>query len=473
MSSISGKGTTALLAEWVAGFRLGDASEAVVDRMKGLVLDHLRVVTVGARMPWSRAARRLALELGGTGTSTLLLYGDRLDAARAAFVNGAFAHACDLDDTHVGSMHHPGASVLPAVLAMAEREDSGGRELLEAAICGYEASLRIGLAVQPSLFGRGFMGTSTCGALGAALAVGKLLHFGSEDLTGALGAAAHYAGGLAQCYKSGSVIKRINGARAAESGTIAALLTREGIWGPRDILEGEAGFFRAFSDESDPTRVTADLGRDYRLMEVSTKIHAGAGRLQASADAGLSLGAEHGLTPGQVLDVEVGIPKVIQGRLTQADPPDLQSAQLSVPFSLAMALTLGRLRGSQAAIRREDYETALASPEVRALSRRVRCVLDPEVEAGTNTEEVPSRVTLRLADGRVFVARVEHPRGSPHCRMAWDELRALFQDTVAEALPAEAITKVVDLVVGLDGGARPREIPAAMAAAPGWLERDR
>ena len=106
--------TTAVLAEWAANFRLEDAPEAVVGRMKALVLDLLRVVAVGSRLPWSRAARRMALQLGGNGTSTVLLYGDRLDAARAAFVNGAFAHACDLDDTHVGSMHHPGASVLPA-----------------------------------------------------------------------------------------------------------------------------------------------------------------------------------------------------------------------------------------------------------------------------------------------------------------------------------------------------------------------
>ncbi len=473
MSASIGKGTTIFLAEWVAGFRLEDAPEIVVDRMKALVLDFLRVVTVGARMPWSRSVRRLALELGGTGTSTLLLYGDRLDAARAAFVNGTFAHACDLDDTHVGSMHHPGSSILPAVLAMSEREDAAGTEFLEAAICGYEASLRIGLAVQPGQFQRGFMATPTCGALGAALAVGKLLNFGPEDLAGAVGAAASYAGGLAQFYKSGSFIKRINGAKAAESGTIAALLTREGIWGPRDILEGEAGFFRAFSDQSDPTRVTCDLGRDYRLMEVSTKIHAGAGRLQASADAGLSLGAEYSLTPEQIVDVEVGIPKVIQGRLTQADPPDLQSAQMSVPFSLAMALTLGRLRGSQAALRREDYEDALASPVVRALSSRVHCVLNPEIEAGTNTEEVPSRVTLRLVDGRVLVARVEHPRGSPHRRMDWGELQALFQNTVNEALPPTVVAKVVDLVAGLDGGSHPREITAAMVSDSGWLERDR
>jgi len=466
------RGTTAVLAEWAAGFRLEHAPDPVVQRMKALVLDHLRVVAVGAPLPWSRAARRLALQLGGTGSSSLLLSGDRIDAARAAFVNGAYAHACDLDDTHVGSMHHAGASVLPAVIAIAEREDSGGRALLEAAICGYEASLRIGLATQPSLFQRGFMATPTCGALGAALAAGKLLGLDAGDLAGALGAAGAYAGGLAQFYHSGGITKRLNGARGAESGVMAALLVREGIWGPRDILEGEAGFFRAFSDKADPQKVTGDLGRGYRLMEVSTKVHAGAGRLQASVDAGLALGAEHGLVPEQIADVEVGIPRVIQGRLTHLDPPDLQSAQLSVPFSLAMALALGSTRGAQAALRREDYEAALVQPAVRALSGRVRCVLDPEIEAGTNTEEVPSRVSILLADGRAFVARVAHPRGSPHRVMSWNELSALFKDTVADALTPEAQARVLSLVDRLDRDSRAREITSAFVAPPGWLDRD-
>lgn len=470
MSADSIEPTTAVLAEWAASFTLHDAPGEAVERMKALVLDFLRVVTVGARLPWSRSARRLALELGGRGTSTVLLAGDQLDAARAAFVNGAYAHACDLDDTHVGSMHHPGASILPAVLAVAEKIDADGRALLEAAICGYEASLRIGLAVQPSLFQRGFMSTPTCGALGAALAVGKLLRFGAQDLAGALGAASSYAGGLAQFYKSGSVIKRINGAKAAESGVIAALLTEGGIWGPRDILEGESGFFRAFSDRHDARLVTGDLGRGYRLMQVSTKIHAGAGRLQATVDAGLALGAEHRLTPEQIADVEVGIPEVIQGKLTQAAPPDLQSAQLSVPFSLALALTLGLPRGPRAALRREDYESALTSSAVRSLSSRVRCVVDDEIEAGTNSEEVPSRVAVKLADGRMLTERVAHPRGSPHRRMAWDELHALFEDGVADALPPGAVAKVVDLVAALDRKSRVRDIAAAFVAVPGWLE---
>ena len=467
---MANKATTAVLAEWAAGFRLDDAPDVVVERMKALVLDLFRVVAVGARLPWSRAARRLAIDLGGNGRSSILLSGVQLDAARAAFVNGAYAHACDLDDTHVGSMHHAGASILPAVLAIAESEGSSGRALLEAAIIGYEASLRIGLATQPSLFQRGFMATPTVGALGAALAVGKLLGFGAEDLAGALGAAGAYAGGLAQFYHSGSYIKRLNGARGAESGVMAALLTRSGIWGPRDILEGEAGFFRAFAEKSDPSRVTGDLGSGYRLMEVSTKIHAGAGRLQASVDAGLALGFAHGLSPAAIADVEVGIPKVIQGRLTQLQPPDLQSAQLSVPFSLAMALALGRARGAQAAIRREDYEAALVSEDIRALSGRVRCVLDPEVEAGTNTEEVPSRVSIRSADGRVFTERVAHPRGSPHRRMSWDELSALFRDTVAEALPADRLRDVLDLVAGLDEGASPRQMISRFVAHPDWVD---
>ena len=455
---------TALLAEWAAGFRLEDAPQAVVDRMKALVLDLLRVVAVGARLPWSQSARRLALELGGNGTSTVLLFGDRLDAARAAFVNGAFAHACDLDDTHVGSMHHAGASMLPAVLAIAEKEDASGRALLEAAIFGYEASLRIGLATQPSLFQRGFMATPTCGTFGAALAVGKLLRFSPRTSRARSARRVPTRAGSPSSTNRALSSSASTARAAAESGVMAALLTKEGIWGPRDILEGEAGFFRAFAEKSDPTQVTGDLGREYRLMEVSTKIHAGAGRLQASVDAGLSLSAEHDLTPEQIVDVEVGIPKVIEGRLTQGDPPDLQSAQLSVPFSLAMALAFGRTRGARAAIRREDYEIALVSPEVRALSSRVRCVVDPEIEAATNTEEVPARVTLKLADGRELVARVEHPRGSPHRRMTWDELRALFQDTVGDALPPEGIANVLDLVAGLDRDSRPREITAAFVA---------
>lgn len=464
--------TTRMLAEWAAQFRLEQAPDEVVERMKALVLDLLRVTAVGARLPWSRAARKLNLALGGNGTSSLLLCGSRLDAARAAYVNGAYAHACDLDDTHVGSMHHAGASVLPAVLAVAEQEDSDGRALLEAAIVGYEASLRIGLATQPALFHRGFMATPTCGALGAAIAAGKLLGFTADDLAGALGAAGAYAGGLAQFYHSGGVTKRLNGALGAESGVMAALLTREGIWGPHDILEGEAGFFNAFSGRYDATKVTGDLGQDFRLMEVSTKIHAGAGRLQASVDAGLALGAKLQLTPDRISDVEVGIPQVIQGRLTQLDPPDLQAAQLSVPFSLAMALALGSSRGSQAALRRGDYERALRDPAIKTLSARVRCMVDPEIEAGTNTEEVPSRVTIALTDGSTHTAREPHPRGSPHRRMRWDELSALFRDTIGDALPESATARILDLVAALDRGSRPREILTLFVAAPGWLNRD-
>src|SRR5258706_6918708 len=219
-----GSGATGVLAKWPANFRLEDAPQVVIDRMKAVVLDFLRVVAVGARLPWSRSARRLALNLGGNGTSSVLLFGDRLDAARAAFVNGAYAHACDLDDTHVGSMHHPGASVLPAVLAIAERDNPDGRAVLEAAICGYEASLRIGLATQPYMFQRGFMATPTCGTLGAALAVAKLLKFDAQDMAGALGAASSYAGGLAQFYQSGSFIKRINGGGGAASARQRAVL---------------------------------------------------------------------------------------------------------------------------------------------------------------------------------------------------------------------------------------------------------
>jgi 2-methylcitrate dehydratase PrpD len=363
-------------------------------------------------------------------------------------------------------MHHSGAAVLPAILALAEKDNASGRALLEAAIVGYEACLRIGLAVQPQLFQKGFLATATVGPLGAGLACGKLMGFKAEDLAGTLGSAATYAGGLAQFYKSGSVIKRVNAGKAAECGVIAALLVKDGIWGPRDILEGTAaGFFRAFSDAPRPEQVTGDLGRGYRLMEVSTKVHAGAGRLQATNDAGLALASAHRLTPAQITDVEVGIPKVIQGMLTKNDPHDMQSAMLSVPFSLAMALALGRARGPVAGITPTDYDDLIDDREVRALSLRVRCVVDPEIEAKTNSEEVPSRVTIRLADGRTLEERVDHPRGSPHRPMSWEETAALFRDTVAGDLSQRSIERVLSVVAGLDRESTARDIAAAFRTA--------
>ncbi len=458
---------TLALATWAAGFRLEHAPVEVVDRMKLLVLDFFRVVAVGAGLPWSRGARNLMLELGGNGTSTVLLYGDRLDASRAAFVNGAFAHACDLDDTHVGSMHHAGASILPAVFAMAERTQASGKQVLEAAICGYEASLRIGLAVAPSAFHRGFMPTSSSGVLGAAIAAGKLLDFQAQEMAGALGAAANFAGGLAQFYKSGSTIKRINGGHAAESGVVAALLTRHGISGPTDILEGESGFFRAFADQFDASHIEAALGQEFRLMEVSTKVHAGAGRLQATTDAGLALASEHQFTADQIVDIEAAIPKVIQGRLTHASPQDMQSAQMSVPFALAIALTIGSRRGANAGLRPDDYELGLASSEIQALAVRVRCVLDDEIERATTSEEVPAKVTVRLADGRLLTARVAHPRGSPKRRMSMDEVRALFCDTAAPLLPDAQIARVTELVTDLDRIERAEELVTAFTSPPG------
>jgi 2-methylcitrate dehydratase PrpD len=130
-----------------------------------------------------------------------------------------------------------------------------------------------------------------------------------------------------------------------------------------------------------------------------------------------------------------------------------------------MALSLGRTRGAQAGIRPGDYDAALADPAVRALSMRVRCVVDPEIEAKTNTEEVPSRVTIKLADGRKLEAKVDHPRGSPHRPMAWGEISELFRATVAGTLPEPSIGKVIDIVAGLDGKSTAREITAAFVAA--------
>ena len=194
-------------------------------------------------------------------------------------------------------MLHPGAATWAAALAVAEHVDASGPEVLAAVVAGYETIIRIGLAVQPSHFKRGFQSTGTCDGFGTAAAAGRLLFPGkdaAERIVEALGLAGGYPSGIAQFYFSGSSAKRIQAAHAAQSGVAAALLAKNGFTGPPDILEGAGGFARAYADGWNPALIEDGLGTRFHLMDVLVKSHAAAARVAAGIDAMLALRREHG-----------------------------------------------------------------------------------------------------------------------------------------------------------------------------------
>jgi 2-methylcitrate dehydratase PrpD len=266
----------------------------------------------------------------------------RRDPVRAAFLNATYAGSIDADDTHVGSMLHPGSIVFSAALALADEVGAGGKDFIAAVAAGYEAMIRVGLSIQPSHFRRGFQSTATCGGFGAAVAAARLAFNGQQHadhkIASSIGLVASFSGGLTQFYKSGSTVKRIHAARAAENGVAAALLARQGFTGPEDILEGANGFAHAYADAANFGILTSGLGSNYLLREVTVKGHACSARVQAAVEGILDLCKQNRINSEDVADVFIGIPSVILGRLTIPKPIDLQAAQMSLPHSAALAV---------------------------------------------------------------------------------------------------------------------------------------
>jgi 2-methylcitrate dehydratase PrpD len=454
---------TALLADWSTALREHGPPPEIAELVKGLILDFVRAAVIGTDTPWGAAAREVALAEGAPGAATVLVYGDRLAPGAAAFANGCFAHAADIDDTHVGAMLHPGAAVLPAALATAQTVDASGRELIAAIVAGYEAAIRIALAVQPSHFHQGFQATGTCGSFGAALAAASVLGLDAGATAGALGVAGSSAGGLAQFYYSGSTVKRIHAGLAARNGVLAALLARAGIEGPHDILEGEAGFGRAYADGLQAFAVADGLGEEFRMQALTVKPHATSARVQAAVEAVLRLMAEHGTAAADVRRIEVGIPSVIAGRLTQSDPPDTSAAQMSLPFAVALAAVLAPERGVEHTLTVQDFAGHLDDAEVRRLAATAVCEIDDEVEALTTEESVPGKVALHLAGGQVLRRVIEQPLGSPGRPLTPEQWQDLFRRAIEPVSAPGRAHAVARCVAGLEEMQDMRELTSALA----------
>jgi 2-methylcitrate dehydratase PrpD len=198
---------TRALAAFAAGLDPRGFPAEVREKLGWLLLDYLRVASIGARLPWSEWARGYIAVVALPGAARVLFSSDALNPEHATFMNVTFGSSFDGDDTHVGAMLHPGVASWAAALAVAEHAGVSGPEVLAAVVAGYETTIRIGLAVQPSHFERGFQSTGTCDGFGTAAAAGRLLFRGAGAARGiveAIGLAGGYPSGIAQFYYSGS-----------------------------------------------------------------------------------------------------------------------------------------------------------------------------------------------------------------------------------------------------------------------------
>ncbi|GAB3849897.1 MmgE/PrpD family protein [Dactylosporangium cerinum] len=433
------------LAEFAVACR-SSVPAAVRADVPARVLDILGLALAAHGDPDADAAPavlRSVRRWGGTPEATVIGTGDRLPAPAAALVNGTLAHSLDFDDTHLPSVLHPSASVVPAALATAEAAGVSGAAVLAAVAAGVELTNRLGMAAyDPAIansifFERGLHATSICGAIGSAAAAALLLGLDAPGVASAMGVAASMGAGLIEANRTGGTVKKVHCGWAAHAGVSAAYLAADGLTGPPTVLEGRFGFFTAYAGgRCDDDALLGDLGTRWELLRTAFKPYPSNHFTHPGIDCALALRAA-GLDPSTVDWIELGVPgptlrTIAEPAAEKVRPRSTYHGKFSGPYTVATAL----LGGGGLGVGLEDF-TGPLDPDRLALAAKVRCVPD---ERATRIFPHAFAAVLRVSTaGTVVEHRVDASLGSAEAPLSAADLARKFRFNAARALtPAAA-----------------------------------
>ncbi|WP_305783685.1 MmgE/PrpD family protein [Symbioplanes lichenis] len=441
-------------------------STARRDEVAGRVLDLLGICLAALSERPAEVVAATVGEWGGHPVATAIGSATRLPAPSAALVNGTLGHSLDFDDTHLPSVLHPSAAVVPAALAVAEQDDVSGPAFLDAVAVGVEVTCRLGMAAYDRehansiFFDRGQHATAICGTVGAAVAAGMLAGLTADQLTSAIGIASSMGSGVIEANRTGGTVKRVHCGWAAHAGVVAATLARHGLTGPPTVLEGRFGLLRAFcGDRFDIGAVTGGLGERWESDRLFVKPYPCNHFTHAGVDAALRLRGA-GLDPATITGITLGVPEPVLRTIAEplADkrrPLSGYHGAFSGPYTVAAAL-LGR--GGGLGLSHEDFtDAAVADPARLALA----ALVTPEADAECTRifpHQFPAVLTVRLSGGEVLRERVSHNRGGPENPLSAHELTTKFRMNAARAVDDATATALAGLVLRLSSDSRPAAI---------------
>jgi 2-methylcitrate dehydratase PrpD len=416
------KGLSHELAAYVTGSRFNSIPANVRDHAVRAVFNGFGTALGGSSDPAiTRLAETLAPFSSG-GTSSVIGHHALYDMPSAAFLNAAAMNVFDFDDTHTPTIIHPTAPVLPAVLALGERIGASGTALLHATILGMEIACRLGNAVSPQHYARGWHISSTCGIFGAAAACAKLLDLKEEQIVWAFGNASAQASGLIETL--GFMSKSVGMGGAARNGMMSALMAQRGVEGPPYPIEGPRGFLKVTCDNPRPELVTQSLGTQWEICRNMFKPYPCGVVLNPVIDACLAARARPDLALAQIKEIRVRGNPLLKAR---ADRPDVKSgreAQVSAQHAIAVSL----VRGTAGAA--EFSDAAVADPEIQRFRQKVSTV---ETDEGIPVEAAALYFTL--TNGETFSASETMATGSLQRPMDDRALVAKYNSLAAFGCP--------------------------------------
>ena len=391
-------------------------TEEELHQVERCLLDYIGVIYAGRQFLGDKL---FELEnLGNAGRCSVIATSKKKDVIIAAMMNGIAAHVIELDDGHRVGAPHLEAVIISAMVAIAQKEHISFERFVKGILIGYEATIRLSTAMQPSLKLKGFHATGVCGTIGAACAVGYVIGLSDEQMKGAISAAASSAAGILQVLDDNSELKPYNVANAIQSGITAACMGKCGFKGPDDVLGGKRGYLQAYSDQVNMEYL---LGRTDKpaIFQIYVKPYASCRHSHPAVECALNLRSRYQFDCEAITDIEVQTYKLGIFAHDSTNISSISSAKMSTPYSTAAALLLGSC-GMEA-----FSEETVKRLDIRNLTQKVRVVENERL-----TKACPGKrgaiVTIRLSNGQIFTEEVENPLGEPENNISDKQLEEKF-----------------------------------------------
>jgi 2-methylcitrate dehydratase PrpD len=432
---------TGRLARYMAEARERSLAPQVAREARHRILDTLAAMVSGAHLKPGEMALRYARAQGGFAEATIVTTDIKTSAVNAALVNGMFAHADETDDFEPVTKTHPGCAVVPAALAMAEREGRSGMELMRAVTLGYDVCCRFLLALGPDLVRathRSAEGTSS--TLGSAAAAASLARLDESGMRYALSYAAQQVSGVWSWVRDAEHVEKAFdfAGMGARNGVTAAIMVQLGFTGVWDVLDGEHNALMALSTEPKPEEMIAGLGSRYYITETAIKPFSVGYPIQAPLDAFLKLRREHALSESNVKHIVVRLPEDGARIVNDRSMPDVNCQHI-----IAVALVDGTVSFEDS----HSYER-MADPQVRAAKERVKLVADPALMDPAAPRSGLVEVTLR--DGHSVSHFTRHAPGTKENPLDTENVNAKARLLMEPVLGAERTEEIIRRVNALE-----------------------
>ncbi len=449
-------GYTDAITGYAARFRFADLPPRVIEEAKTIVLDTIGALLL-ASLPQYRASwltGDLARQMGGTPESTVIGRDFMASCEGAALANGTMGYAADVEGGSAARQHVP-AVLVPAALAVGEREGVDGKTFLAALALGYEVCCRVGEACRTShSYPHSFHPSATFGYFGAAAAAGHILNLTQPQFANALGLAGSNAGGLMTWVSDATEHSRpfVIG-MAARGGVTAALLAQMGLGGPPAILDpGKYSIYDAYSGEMHLDRLTERLGEDYWIANTGGfKRHPCCGDIHSGLDALLAIMNKHDIIPDEIEEI---VHRVKADRAPVIDNNPLKSH--CAQYILAVAAVDRKIVPNDILHDRRD------NAQVRMVYERVKLIGDREMDRWPAS--APAIVEITVKDGRRLSERVDWAKGRRENPMTHTELERKFFDLATMRISRDDANRLMERLAHLEQEPNIREIGRLLRA---------